>query len=429
MSITNLLAQGFNPLPAEIQQNALMAGQQMQERRMRNALLQQQMQAAQEERAAQQRNALMMQEAINAIPSPQMQASQQALAGGGGPTVANAARMPAVDPRLQALHGLMQASGGKLVSPVDYLKTAMPEPEKPRDVVVGNTLVRTQGGKAPPLFTAEKPEAMPPGMRMGANGPEWIPGYLEGKSQVARAGAQGNVTMLAPIPVQMPDGTVGLVQPGNRPGVAPQVLTGPDGKPLVKPGESSKPLNPKIVSTISDARDNASSITMLAESFKPEFASKGVAGLGADLQIKAGAVLGMDKDSVNWWKNYRKMAELVERHAMFGASLTVGEKDSWASADISPGMDEAVIKRNLDTRAAIAKKVLENAVADAVDAGHNPERIAKIAARGGAASVVDNQGAKPAQQPQGGGKTVVRTGTMNGRKVVQYSDGTTAYAD
>lgn len=59
MSITNLLAQGFNPLPSEIQQNALMAGQQMQERRMRNALLQQQMQAAQEERAAQQRNALM----------------------------------------------------------------------------------------------------------------------------------------------------------------------------------------------------------------------------------------------------------------------------------------------------------------------------------------------------------------------------------
>lgn len=37
------------------------------------------------------------------------------------------------------------------------------------------------------------------------------------------------------------------------------------------------------------------------------------------------------------------------------------------------------------------------------------------------------------QQPQGspsnGGKTVVKTGTFNGRKVVQYSDGTTAYVD
>jgi hypothetical protein len=31
-------------------------------------------------------------------------------------------------------------------------------------------------------------------------------------------------------------------------------------------------------------------------------------------------------------------------------------------------------------------------------------------------------------KPSGGGKTVVRTGTLNGRKVVQYSDGTTDYA-
>ena len=39
-------------------------------------------------------------------------------AGGGGPTMANAAQIPAVDPRLQMLHGAMQAW---LVSPVDYI--------------------------------------------------------------------------------------------------------------------------------------------------------------------------------------------------------------------------------------------------------------------------------------------------------------------
>jgi len=39
----------------------------------------------------------------------------------------------------------------------------------------------------------------------------------------------------------------------------------------------------------------------------------------------------------------------------------------------------------------------------------------------------DAGGSAASPQPQG--KTVVRTGTMNGRKVVQYSDGTTAYAD
>jgi hypothetical protein len=34
--------------------------------------------------------------------------------------------------------------------------------------------------------------------------------------------------------------------------------------------------------------------------------------------------------------------------------------------------------------------------------------------------------AAPATKP---GKTVTRTGTLNGRRVVQYSDGSTEYAD
>jgi hypothetical protein len=43
------------------------------------------------------------------MPSPQMQASQQALQGGGGPTMANAAQMPPVDPMQQMLHQGAQA--------------------------------------------------------------------------------------------------------------------------------------------------------------------------------------------------------------------------------------------------------------------------------------------------------------------------------
>jgi len=45
----------------------------------------------------------------------------------------------------------------------------------------------------------------------------------------------------------------------------------------------------------------------------------------------------------------------------------------------------------------------------------------------GAGDASTTQSSQPEAKTQG--KTVVRTGTMNGRKVVQYSDGTTAYAD
>lgn len=54
----------------------------------------------------------------SSIPSPQMAASQVALAGGGGPTLANAANMPVVDPSAQFMHGAMQAG---LVDPVQYM--------------------------------------------------------------------------------------------------------------------------------------------------------------------------------------------------------------------------------------------------------------------------------------------------------------------
>jgi hypothetical protein len=55
------------------------------------------------------------------------------------------------------------------------------------------------------------------------------------------------------------------------------------------------------------------------------------------------------------------------------------------------------------------------------------------AARGSYEDIVKRQGLDPAQvftqiSADGGGKSVVRTGTLNGRKVVQYSDGTTDYA-
>ena len=138
MDIASLLAQGVQTRPAGMQQNALMQAQEFKQRQAQNALMQMQMQAAQEKRAQDQQNALMQQNLINSIPSPQMQASQAALAGGGGPTVANAAQMKPVDQRTQMLHDAMRA---RMVSPVEYINAAMPAPAKPEYKVVGDALV------------------------------------------------------------------------------------------------------------------------------------------------------------------------------------------------------------------------------------------------------------------------------------------------
>lgn len=149
----------------------------------------------------------------------------------------------------------------------------------------------------------------------------------------------------------------------------------PDG------GGSGKPLPQAALKQITEVRDNAATIKRLSDSFDESYGGKGVLGMGADKQLQASGVLGMDKDAVDWWKNYRKGAELVERHAMFGAALTPGEQRSWQNADVGPGMDAAVIKRNLATRAALAEKVLDATRQDLIDAGHSEKRINSIAQR------------------------------------------------
>jgi hypothetical protein len=180
----------------------------------------------------------------------------------------------------------------------------------------------------------------------------------------------------------------------------PFEVTGADGNPVlvqqakdgtIKPvdgytprGSTGKPLPNAVVKQITEARDNATTIDRLATGFKPEYAGKGVLGVGGDMQLAVSGNLGKDKEAVEWWKNYRKQAELVERHALFGAALTPTEQASWRSADIGPGMDAGVIATNLATRTSLAKKVLENTRQDLIDAGHSEKRVGAIADRNNA---------------------------------------------
>jgi hypothetical protein len=158
-----------------------------------------------------------------------------------------------------------------------------------------------------------------------------------------------------------------------------------------------------VLKSLQDAREASAAITGLAERFKPGFASKGVLGVGSDASLAAKSVLGLDRDSVDWWKDYRKQVELVERHALFGAALTDTEKGSWRSADINPGMDSKVIESNIAKRAKLAEKVLEATRQDIIDSGYNAERINSIAGRdvsppktaGGAGGGWDKEPARP----------------------------------
>ena len=119
-----------------------------------------QMQAAQQQLADQQRAAAQaqrQQEFLQNLPSPQMQANGQAMAGGGGPTAANAARVPAVDPMQQMMFGAVKSGALPLSS---YI-ASMQKDETPMALAEGGKLV-TRAGKvlAENPKTHEQPSAV-----------------------------------------------------------------------------------------------------------------------------------------------------------------------------------------------------------------------------------------------------------------------------
>lgn len=118
-------------------------GLQMQERQL--ALQQQQRQADQQQRA---------QDFLQNLPSPQMQAAQTALAGGGGPTQANALRMPQVDPAQQQLLEAVRAG----VMPYDQYLSSMRKDDTPVKLGPGEVLLGGRASGYKPLATAPQKE-------------------------------------------------------------------------------------------------------------------------------------------------------------------------------------------------------------------------------------------------------------------------------
>jgi hypothetical protein len=117
-----------------------------------------QLQQQQAQRAAKQAEA---QDQFRAsIPSPMMQASQAALAGGGGPTMANASRMQPVDPNAQMMHGALQAG---LVDPVAYINSQRKD-NTPMKLGAGEALIDPKTFK--PIYTNPKEDTTDPFVRL-----------------------------------------------------------------------------------------------------------------------------------------------------------------------------------------------------------------------------------------------------------------------
>jgi len=128
----------------------------------------------------------------------------------------------------------------------------------------------------------------------------------------------------------------------------------------------------KAVNDLTDLQGKADMLATLGREFKDEYAGVG----GAVMNVLGKGPIGTDANE--FWKNYRKESELIERHALFGAALTAPEQAAWRSADISPGMDPAIVRRNLERRRVLAEKVFSTSVTNLNKSGYNTDAFQAI---------------------------------------------------
>jgi hypothetical protein len=105
--------------------------------------------------------------------------------------------------------------------------------------------------------------------------------------------------------------------------------------------QKSEKLSPKEKAEVRGVGRLQEEIQLLRETFQPRFANYKLDVVG-DVAAKVQSRLENDPAMAEWWRRYENVA-LPERHEMFGATLTGGEKESWRKASIGTGSSTAEI--------------------------------------------------------------------------------------
>ena len=99
----------------------------------------------------------------------------------------------------------------------------------------------------------------------------------------------------------------------------------------------------------------------LKKDFKPEFASLGILGFGADLEFEAKRRLGDEEaqKAISWWSRYERL-QAPNRHALFGATLTGNELKNYQSFTAKKSDSPETVKTMLQDQIDYSKSVGDN---------------------------------------------------------------------
>jgi soluble lytic murein transglycosylase-like protein len=138
-----------------------------------------------------------------------------------------------------------------------------------------------------------------------------------------------------------------------------------------------KELPQKDYEVLGTAKDTADKLTMIADSFTPEFGGTQATlakGLYDAAPVKADLPENVRKVG-EWWAEQEFLDQAVARHELFGASLTPTEQAAWKNMSLNPNMDPATIEERLQKRKKFVDDKLNRHLESRAVSGYNPEQI------------------------------------------------------
>ena len=163
-------------------------------------------------------------------------------------------------------------------------------------------------------------------------------------------------------------------------------MPGPDGSLVARPGGPADPNRPQPttgsarmrqlpnqqIQRLTDGATSLANLERALNSFQDNYGGNLFGGIENTLQ---GVNSRIGTPGQNQFWSDVAATDNVARNALFGASLTDGERQAWQATTISPSMDPAIIRQNLTRRIEIARNALGRLARTNAANGYNRDAI------------------------------------------------------
>ena len=140
--------------------------------------------------------------------------------------------------------------------------------------------------------------------------------------------------------------------------------------------KENKPVKEKEAQQIEGLTSLSQELRQLEKDFKPEYASLGLLGFGADASLEAKRRLGTDEGAkaVQWWSKYERL-QAPNRHALFGATLTGNELKNYQSFTAKKSDNPNIVRNMLLDQADNAEAIALGRTKALRDSGYKVPEI------------------------------------------------------